>query len=589
MWFALDWIDYNNPSATWVNALPYRAAPIGRRLNASRCATVGEEAWGQASIEGLRDSGLLAGMSEQDRWLLKNELRLKLKGALPEGGLRLATGHTEALDAPFEGLLSIVATTRNDDHGGRMTERMQCFVNGIAEQAERYDRPVELILVEWNPPQDRPRLAEALRWPKAGGWLDVRIVTVPPQLHDRFVHARSLPLYQMIAKNAGIRRARGEYILATNVDILFDDALFEIITDTSKLQPGKIYRSDRWDIPPDLMDCGDIRTIRDLAPRRTTCVNAAAGSVAPADFQQGNQAQPETSGAYRDNLSKPDLHLNACGDFQLMDRQSWHRLRGYVEFDGFSIHIDSLLGYCAFAHGVEEVRLPSAARHFHIDHSGGWSTDTKAISDLTDGLKKKKIEALHFQELSFFVFAMLLLKAPFDFNREGWGLARFPLPETNVTPAVWRKTNAALDHPLSVHDGGAFYDPLLFDRTGLEACLQKNVGKHLNLSVALTLGHIRKQADHRQRPLYLWGAGQQGQVLAREFIRRGIAVAGFIHGQDTPVNIDVDLPVFRPGDLRFEDTPERPYVVIASVYQTAIAENLRRLGALPDVDFIARA
>jgi len=32
-------------------------------------------------------------------------------------------------------------------------------------------------------------------------------------------------LYQMIAKNAGIRRARGEYVLATNIDILFSSEL----------------------------------------------------------------------------------------------------------------------------------------------------------------------------------------------------------------------------------------------------------------------------------------------------------------------------------------------------------------------------
>jgi hypothetical protein len=35
----------------------------------------------------------------------------------------------------------------------------------------------------------------------------------------------------MIAKNVGIRRARGRFVLATNVDILLDDALVRFLRD----------------------------------------------------------------------------------------------------------------------------------------------------------------------------------------------------------------------------------------------------------------------------------------------------------------------------------------------------------------------
>jgi hypothetical protein len=61
--------------------------------------------------------------------------------------------------------LSLVAAARNDDHGGNLLRRMQIFVNGWIEQARRYEISSELILVEWNPPPGRPRLAEALNWP----------------------------------------------------------------------------------------------------------------------------------------------------------------------------------------------------------------------------------------------------------------------------------------------------------------------------------------------------------------------------------------------------------------------------------------
>src|ERR1051326_1032574 len=111
-------------------------------------------------------------------------------------------------------LLSVVATARNDDHGGNLLHRMQIFVDAWISQAKRHGLSSELILVEWNPPRERESLSEALRWPADTAPCEVRIVEVPPELHARYRHAAALPLYQMIAKNVGIRRARGKFVLA---------------------------------------------------------------------------------------------------------------------------------------------------------------------------------------------------------------------------------------------------------------------------------------------------------------------------------------------------------------------------------------
>ncbi len=147
--------------------------------------------------------------------------------------------------------LSVVATARNDDHGGNLIGRMQLFVSGLIEQCNRHGVEAELVLVEWNPPPDKPRLAEVLRWPSTCGKCTVRIVEVPPEVHHRLSHADKLPLFQMIGKNVGIRRARGEYVLATNIDILFSDAVFEFLK-SGQMKPGFIYRTDRLDVPPEI-------------------------------------------------------------------------------------------------------------------------------------------------------------------------------------------------------------------------------------------------------------------------------------------------------------------------------------------------
>jgi hypothetical protein len=51
----------------------------------------------------------------------------------------------------------------------------------------------------------------------------------------------------MIAKNVGIRRARGRFVLATNIDILFNDELMRFLK-SGGLRPGKMYRIDRTDV-----------------------------------------------------------------------------------------------------------------------------------------------------------------------------------------------------------------------------------------------------------------------------------------------------------------------------------------------------
>ncbi len=146
--------------------------------------------------------------------------------------------------------LSVVAVTRNDDHGINMRGRMQHFVTGFIEQCRRHQLNAELILVEWNPPVDRPPLESALEWPDDFGPAQVRIISVPADVHALFSNSKSLPLFQMIGKNVGIRRARGRFVLATNVDILFDDALVRYMR--GQLRPGTMVRVDRYDVPSDI-------------------------------------------------------------------------------------------------------------------------------------------------------------------------------------------------------------------------------------------------------------------------------------------------------------------------------------------------
>ncbi|MBZ5609134.1 MAG: hypothetical protein LAP38_12805 [Acidobacteriia bacterium] len=159
-----------------------------------------------------------------------------------------ANARASSKNTPY---LSVVVTARNDDHGGNLLGRMQIFADAWINQCKRHGLNSELIIVEWNPPADREPLLKALRWPADTSPCQVRIVEVPRQLHARYRHAAALPLYQMIAKNVGIRRARGEFILATNIDIVFSDELMQFLA-SHRLEKGRMYRIDRHDAATDV-------------------------------------------------------------------------------------------------------------------------------------------------------------------------------------------------------------------------------------------------------------------------------------------------------------------------------------------------
>ena len=146
-----------------------------------------------------------------------------------------------------EPYLSLVVAARNDNHGGNMLGRMQAMLDSWIDQAERHGLSSEIVVVEWNPPADRPRLKDSLRWSAGPKYCQVRLIEVPADVHVRFRNVAAIPLHQMIAKNAGIRRARGEFVLATNLDIVFSAELMEFLA-KRRLETGVMYRIDRHDV-----------------------------------------------------------------------------------------------------------------------------------------------------------------------------------------------------------------------------------------------------------------------------------------------------------------------------------------------------
>jgi hypothetical protein len=346
---------------------------------------------------------------------------------------------------PDDPYLSIVAVSRNDDHGGGLLQRMQHFIDCLHEQVTMVKIPVELVLVEWNPPPDRLSLGNSLSWPVLSRYFSVRIITVPREVHKRFANSEKIPLFQMIGKNAGIRRAKGRFVLATNIDIILSDEMVRYLAQKD-LEPGYFYRADRIDVEPDIpagKSTGEkleycrthvIRVNSQHFLVNFTNIKALAGDILK---------NPGLAVMYFRDLPVrfgiPRLHYNACGDFTLMAREDWDAMRGYPELEIFSLHIDSLFLMAAYFSGFREIVLPSSMAIFHIEHSiGSGITPGRGQRALFRRLDEDGIPYLSWRDCVTLALGykerMTGGNGTVLYNDESWGLAGLDLPE--IVPTV---------------------------------------------------------------------------------------------------------------------------------------------------------
>lgn len=354
----------------------------------------------------------------------------------------------------FTPYLSVVAASRNDDHGGDPLIRTQIFINNLARQCEKYRLPAELIVVDWNPVPDRRGLSAVLSMPLETSYCSARVITVPSALHHRLKYADKLPFFQMIAKNVGIRRARGNFILATNIDIVFSDELIQFIA-RQKLDPKKMYRVDRYDMQSGLSKdrtldetleyawANPIRAHRRYQPERLLkhlyCGDLFKKACIPdAEFRGVHdgvevfnedgiwQVRPDCS------VEMSHLHTNACGDFTLLSHEGWDAIRGYPEFEAFSFNIDSIGLVAAHFAGYAEVSLLPPCVCFHIEHGIGSGWTPEGEKKLFDRLRDAGILNPEWPVLMPLVDEMRGQGKSLEFNHAGWGMADFDLPEQTM-------------------------------------------------------------------------------------------------------------------------------------------------------------
>lgn len=236
--------------------------------------------------------------------------------------------------------LCSVFTGRNDDYVPDNEARIRAVIEWNSRVLCN-----EVIFVEWNPPADRPLLSPYL----ARDYPNLRAYVVPPEIHAQVCSHPRMMVMEELGKNVGIRRARSEYICATNGYILWDQRVRRMARLLDKHLVFRTRRVEwRWDGYPVTQRC-----LKD------------------------NRNRIEFSRGWGQDLAY------GCGDFTLAHRELWHRAGGYDEsLKGTRINADGRGLLQLLSLGGRPVHM---GLHYHIFHLSSSSRQTEFTKDSTYG------------------------------------------------------------------------------------------------------------------------------------------------------------------------------------------------------------
>lgn len=291
-------------------------------------------------------------------------------------------------------LLSIVLTGRNDGYGGDFVARLLTAVEFNARCLAAADIGYEIVLVEWAPPADRPLLSDLVEEgvPAVGDRLTTIVVDAGYQ--RALTQNPRLAYLEFPAKNVGLRRARGQFLLSTNADTMLSRGVVAALWES--LRPGCVYRAPRIDLK--------------LGLDRT-------------NLSWDLLENPRNH--WRRPVLKPPLYSGGTGDFLLADRATFHMLRGFNEVYRLArVAVDYNLLVKAYGCGIPIEPIEGGV--YHMNHVGSFRTSRSEYSQRPEDAPQGDIR-WHSRHVSYE-------------NPETWGLAL--APAESVAP---RRTRLVFD------------------------------------------------------------------------------------------------------------------------------------------------
>jgi len=255
--------------------------------------------------------------------------------------------------------ISAVIVSRNDNYGGHLNERATYCLNSAIET---YD---EVFYIDWNS-STHSLLYDVKDNLITKGNLKHIVITpeVAKTLTNNDPHAQIC--CEVLARNIGLRRAMGDWVVSTNIDIIAPKRE-ELESTLNNLNKDTFYTISRrhtdWDQIKKFHG-GEIKfnewnSLRDYL------------------IENSEERYFDEKTVSGDDYSV----INCCGDFQIAPRHVWDEIRGMEEDLIYSLYADTNVQKKAVMHGFELKALYNPAL-FHIEHGKGGG-------GFLDGINKK--------------------------------------------------------------------------------------------------------------------------------------------------------------------------------------------------------
>ena len=235
--------------------------------------------------------------------------------------------------------LSIIIATTNDDYNG-IRARMFTSTHHLSAVAEEVGLDYELIVVQYNPrintdylgkpynasTDDELPLSQLLPLTAQSARARLRIVTVPHNLHR---HADSGSFWEFDAKNAGVRRARGRFVLLTNMDDVFPRELLGWIAKEKMQADTVLVAHTILNFAPD--QACDMQGACDAVASSMKVLSNNIDSCTPTISSASTAVGTIARSGWASRGIPYDIRSCFLGDFSLWNREAFIRTGGYVE------------------------------------------------------------------------------------------------------------------------------------------------------------------------------------------------------------------------------------------------------------------
>jgi len=258
--------------------------------------------------------------------------------------------------------ISAIIISRNDNYGGYLAERATYAINSAIAT---YD---EVFYIDWNS-ENHSLLYDIKNNLQLKG--NLKHIVITPEVASILTNndPQAQKCCEVLARNIGIRRATGDYIVSTNIDIIHPkrediETIIKNSDDNTFITLSR--REMTWDIIKEFHG-GELKYDQWNKLRDYIYINS-------------EERKDEEKTMAGDDYSI----INCCGDFQLAPRHVWDGIRGFEEELIYPLFADTNVQKKAVMHGfgLKAIYNPPM---FHINHgSKGWGG-----GGIADGINKR--------------------------------------------------------------------------------------------------------------------------------------------------------------------------------------------------------